>query len=111
MAEDKMSTEALERRIVSRLEAAPRFEISPDFARKIASALPAQPVIRLTPTHYGARAALLCAVVLMVLMLAMAARVHANSLYWLSIESIFCTQFVLLAVWLVARRYRSQGSY
>jgi hypothetical protein len=111
MAEDKMSTEALERRIVSTLEAAPRFKISPDFARKIASALPAQRVIRLTPTRYGARAAMLCVVVLMVLMLVIAAKTHATSLYWLSIESLFCTQFVLLAVWLVARRYRSQGSY
>jgi hypothetical protein len=111
MAENKMSTEALERKIVSRLETAPRFEIPSDFAAKVASALPVRPALRLTPTHYGARAALVCAVVLMALMLAVAATAHSTSLYWLSIESIFCTQFVLLAVWLVVRRYRSQGSY
>ena len=45
-----------------------------------------------------------CLVVLLVLMLAFAHQATGNSLYWFSIESIFCAQFALLAVWLVARR-------
>jgi hypothetical protein len=49
--------------------------------------------------------------VLLVLMLAFAHRAAGNSLYWFSIESIFCAQFALLAVWLVARDYISARSF
>jgi hypothetical protein len=36
-------------------------------------------------------------------MLAFARRAGGTSPFWLSIESIFCAQFALLAVWLVVR--------
>jgi hypothetical protein len=35
-------------------------------------------------------------------MLAIAHRATGTSVYWFSIESIFCAQFALLAVWLAA---------
>jgi hypothetical protein len=48
-----------------------------------------------------------CLVVLMVLMAAFAQRATGSSWYWFSMESTFCAQFALLAVWLVARGYSS----
>ena len=39
-------------------------------------------------------------VLLLPLLFAIASRATGTSLYWFSIESIFCAQFVLLAVWL-----------
>jgi hypothetical protein len=38
-------------------------------------------------------------------MLAFAHRAAGTSLYWISLESILCAQFAVLAVWLVARSY------
>lgn len=100
----------LERRIVLALESAPRVEIPADFAARIARQLPARPAVVLTPGRYGQRAAVACLAVLLVLILALAHRAAGSSLYWFSIESIFCAQFALLAVWLVARGYTSASS-
>jgi hypothetical protein len=52
-----------------------------------------------------------CLAVLLVLMLSFAHRATGTSLYWFSVESIFCAQFALLAVWLVARGYTSASSF
>jgi hypothetical protein len=65
----------------------------------------------LTPGRYGQRAAAAGLVVLLVVMLTFAHRATGNSPYWFSIESIFCAQFALLAVWLVARDYISARSF
>jgi hypothetical protein len=113
MAEDKMNpaSQALERKIVMALEKAPHLVIPEGFAARVASALPAQPALLVTPARYGVRAGLACLVALMVLMLAAAPRAMGSSVLWLSIESIFCAQFALLAVWLVARSYRSTTSF
>jgi hypothetical protein len=46
---------------------------------------------------------MVCLVVLLGLLLAFAHRATGASLFWISMESIFCAQFALLAVWLVAR--------
>jgi hypothetical protein len=100
----------LERKIVRALESAPRVEIPADFAARIARQLPARPAVVLTPGRYGQRAAVACLAVLLVLILALAHRAAGSSLYWFSIESIFCAQFALLAVWLVARGYTSASS-
>jgi hypothetical protein len=113
MAEDKMNphSEALERRIVLALETAPRAAIPAGFAARVAAQLPPRPTVVLTPARYGLRAAVACLVVLMVLMLGFAHRATGSSPYWFSIESIFCAQFALLAVWLVARGYTSASSF
>jgi hypothetical protein len=113
MANDKMNppSDALERRIMLALETAPRPEIPAGFAARVASLLPQHPAVVLTPRRYGQRAAVACLVVLLVLMLAFAHRAAGNSPYWFSIESIFCAQFALLAVWLVARDYISARSF
>jgi hypothetical protein len=49
--------------------------------------------------------------VLLVLMLAIARKAAGNSLYWSSLEWIFCAQFAALAVWLVVRGYSSPTSF
>ena len=46
---------------------------------------------------------MVCLVVLLALLLAFAHRATGASLLWISMESIFCAQFALLAVWLVVR--------
>jgi hypothetical protein len=107
MAEGKMKTPldstSLDRRIIRALEDAPRPEIPFGFAARVAAQLPSRPMVVLTPGRYGHLAAVACLVVLLALMLAFAHRATGTSLYWFSIESIFCAQFALLAVWLVAR--------
>ena len=96
----------LETRILQALETAPELEIPADFAARVARQLPSRPAVVLTPKRNGQRAAVACLVVLLGLMLAFAHRATGASLYWFSLESIFCAQFALLAVWLVASRYK-----
>ena len=101
MPEDKINT-SLENRIILALEVAPRPEIPADFAARVSAQLPARAAVVLTPGRYGQRAALACLVLLLLLMFAIANRATGTSMYWISIESIFCAQFVLLSVWLAA---------
>jgi hypothetical protein len=101
MPEDKIDT-SLENRIILALEVAPRPEIPADFAARVSAQLPPRAAVVLTPGRYGQRAAWVCLALLLPLMLTIAHRATGTSLYWLSIESIFCAQFVLLAVWLAA---------
>jgi hypothetical protein len=101
MPEDKINT-SLENRIILVLEAAPRPEIPADFAARLLAQLPPRPAVVLTPGRYGQRAAFVCLVLLLALIFAIANRATGASLYWFSIESIFCAQFALLAVWLAA---------
>jgi hypothetical protein len=101
MPEDKIDT-SLENRIILALEAAPRPEIPADFAARVSAQLAPRATVVLTPGRYGQRAALVCLVLLLLLLFAIAQRATGASPYWFSIESIFCAQFVLLAVWLEA---------
>ena len=101
MPEDKINT-SLENRIILALEVAPRPEIPADFAARVSAQLPPRAAVVLTPGRYGQRAAWVCLVLLLTLLLAIANRATGTSVYWFSIESIFCAQFVLLAVWLAA---------
>ena len=107
MAEDKMNpashAQSLDARILRALETAPRVEVPSDFAARVARQLPPRPAAVLSPARYGYRAAGACLVVLLVLMFAFAHRATGTSLYWTSIEWIFCAQFVFLAVWLAVR--------
>jgi hypothetical protein len=101
MPADKINT-SLENRIILALEAAPRPYIPADFAARVSAQLPSRAAVVLTPGRYGQRAAFVCLVLLLPLLLAIAHRATGTSVYWFSIESIFCAQFVLLAVWLAA---------
>jgi hypothetical protein len=117
MAEDKMNAPSdslnasLESRIIQALENAPRPAIPAGFAARVARQLPPRAAVVLTPGRYGYRAAVACLVLLFALMLAFAHRATGESLYWLSIESVFCAQFALLAIWLVVRGYAAASSF
>jgi hypothetical protein len=106
MAEDKMnpaSHAALDARILRVLETAPRLEIPADFAARVARRLPPLPAPILSPARYGYRAGVVCLIVLLALILAFARRGTGTSVFWLSLESLFCAQFALVAVWLAVR--------
>ncbi len=107
MAEDKMNpalhTQLLDAKILRALETAPRLEIPADFAARVAGQLPSRPAAILSPARYGYRAAGICLVVLLAIILAFARRATGTSIFWLSIESLFCAEFVLVAVWLAVR--------
>jgi hypothetical protein len=101
MPEDKIDT-SLENRIILALGVAPRPEIPADFAARVSAQLSPRAAVVLTPGRYGQRAAFVCLGLLLLLMLAIANRAAGTSVYWFAIESIFCAQFVLLALWLAA---------
>jgi hypothetical protein len=107
MAEDKMNAawdaQSLDARILRALETAPRLEIPSDFAARVARQLPPRAPVTLSPARYGYRAGVACLIVLLALILAFARRATGTSVFWLSIESIFCAQFALVAVWLAVR--------
>jgi hypothetical protein len=113
MAEDQMNppSDAVERRILLALETAPRPEIPADFAARVGEQLPPRDTVILTPGRYGHGVAMVCLAALLMLMLAFAHRATGGALYWLSLESIFCVQFALLAVWLGVRGYTSASSF
>ena len=95
--------QSLDARILRALETAPRLEIPSDFAVRIARQLPPLPVAILSPARYGYRAAVACLIVLLALILALARRATGTSIFWVSMEAIFCAQFALVAVWLAVR--------
>jgi hypothetical protein len=107
MAEDEMNpashARSLDARILRALKTAPRFEIPSEFAARVARQLPLRPAVILSPARYGYRAGMACLIVLLALILALAHRATGTSVFWLSIESIFCAQFALVAVWLAVR--------
>jgi hypothetical protein len=107
MADDKMNpashAQALDAKILRALETAPRVEIPADFAARVARQLPPLAAPILSPARYGYRAGVVCLVVLLALILAFARRATGTSVFWLSIESLFCAQFALVAVWLAVR--------
>ena len=95
--------ELLDARIVRALKTAPQLDIPADFASRVARQLPPRPAAILSPARYGYRAAVACLVVLLALILALAPRGTGTSIFWISIESTFCAQFALVAVWLAVR--------
>ncbi len=100
-----LDAQLLDTRITLALETAPRLEIPPDFAARVAAQMPALTPVTLTPRGYGRNAAILCMAVLLALIFVFANRAGASPL-WTSIEWIFCVQFALVAVWLAVRQAR-----
>lgn len=95
----------LDAHITAVLQTAPRYQVPAGFAARVAAGMPPRTHATLTPLRYGRVAAVACLVVLFVLMVVLAHRAVGTSVFWVSLESIFCAQFALLAVWLVARDY------
>jgi hypothetical protein len=106
MPDDAMNDAAFDASITRALETAPELSISADFAARVALPLLRPLAASLTPRRYGRNAAIACMAVLMVLMFTLAHRAAGASPLWVSMESIYCAQFVLLALWLGMRQLR-----
>ena len=109
----------LDAAIVRALEVPPSFVIPADFAARVASRTDAGESLNgsrlqtfrsspalLTVQHHGRNAAVVSLCVLLAMIALFAHRSAGASLLWTSMEAIFCLQFALLAVWLVARDLR-----
>jgi hypothetical protein len=115
MADDSMNptdsesqlidAQLLDARITLALETAPRLDLPPDFAARVAGQVPPLVPVTLTPRRYARNAAILCMAVLLALIFVFAHRAGASAL-WNSMEWIFSAQFALVAVWLAARQGR-----
>jgi hypothetical protein len=98
-----LGAQLLDAKITLALETAPRPEIPPDFAARVAAQVPPLTAVTLTPRAYGRNAAIACMAVLLALIFVFAHRAGASPL-WTWTEWTFCAQFALVAVWLAVRR-------
>lgn len=90
----------MDARLVQALETRPELSVPADFAARIASQLPEQRPVLLTPRYYGRNAMVISMVVLVAALLALALHSAGNSPLWIALEWIVCAQIVSLAVWL-----------
>jgi hypothetical protein len=100
----RTTIEHLDQRIVRALETVPTPPIPADFAARVASQLPAQRPVSLTPTHYGDNAMLLGLVATLAALLAFALHTAGHATFGLP-ESLLLAQFIVLTVWLSVRRH------
>jgi hypothetical protein len=103
MPDDAMKDAALDAKILRALETAPEVSIPAGFAARVARQLPPRAVVTQLPRRYGRNAAVACMAGLLVLIFALAHRAAGTSPLWVSVELIYCVQFVLLAVWVGMR--------
>jgi ABC-type transport system involved in cytochrome c biogenesis permease subunit len=96
--------EHLEQRLIRALETVPEPHISSDFAARVASRLPAERPVSLTPTHYGQKAMLIGILATLATLLALALHATGRPSFGL-VESFLFTQFVVLVVWLSVWRH------
>jgi hypothetical protein len=91
--------EYLDQRITRALETVPEPHISADFATRVARQLPAARPVSLTPTYYGQKAVLICTLVTLAALIAVAIRTPGHASFGL-VESLLFAQFIALTVWL-----------
>jgi hypothetical protein len=94
----------LDQRITHALEAAPEVRIPADFAARIASQVPARPVVTLTQTHYGDYAMFLGILVTLAALFIFG--LHSPDRHTFNlVETFLLSDFVGLTVWLSVRRH------
>jgi hypothetical protein len=98
------AVEHLEQRLTRALETVPMPPIPADFAARVASQLPAKRPESLTPTRYGQSAMRIGVVLILVTLLALAARASGRPDFGLA-ESFLLTLFVGLVLWLSVWRH------
>lgn len=107
MAERTMNhpedSQSLDARITLALETAPEPQIPANFAARLAAQLPAIHPVVVTPRRYGRWAGIACVAFLLALILVFAQHPAVTSPLWVAVESIFCIQLALIAVWLAVR--------
>ena len=94
----------LDQRIVRALETVPEPHIPADFAARVASQLPAERPVSLTPTHYGKKAMLIGVVVTLAALLVLALHPTGHATFGL-LESLLFAQFIVLTVCLSVWRH------
>jgi hypothetical protein len=94
----------LEQRLIRALETVPEPHIPSDFAARVASRLPAERPVSLTPTHYGQKAMLIGIIATLAILLALASHASSRPSFGL-VESFLFTQFVVLVIWLSVWRH------
>ena len=109
-------TALLDAAITRALESAPPFAVPAHFAARVAGSAVAGRVgiaarrlpidVPLRAQYYGRNAAIVCLGVLLAMIIASAPRAASHSPVWIAVEAVFCIQFALVAVWLVARELR-----
>jgi hypothetical protein len=98
------AVEHLDHRLTRALEAVPMPYIPADFAARVASQFPAKRPESLTPTGYGKSAMRIGVVLILVALLALAARASGRPDFGLA-ESFLLTLFVGLVLWLSVWRH------
>jgi hypothetical protein len=95
----------LDQRLTRALEAAPDVRIPADFAARVASRVPARPIVASTPTHYGDYASLLGVLVTLAAMFWLGINTHTGPAFSF-VESFLLAEFIALTLWLSIRRHR-----
>ena len=100
---------ALDERIVSSLESSPDLSASipADFAARVAAKVPARQPVPVSTTHYGRTVMWCCLAVLFVALVVVAANGSARTAIGTVVEWTLYAQFLAIAVWLGARRWRA----
>jgi hypothetical protein len=88
----------MDQRLTRALETLPKVSIPADFAAGVASQLPAERPVSLTPTHYGQTAMLIGIFITLAALLVLARHTTGHVSFDL-LESLLLAQFVALAVW------------
>ena len=94
----------LDQRLTRALEASPEVRIPADFAARVASQVPARPVVSLTQTHYGDYAMLLGILVTLAALFVFGVHTPDRHTFNL-VETFLLTDFIGLTVWLSVRRH------
>lgn len=94
----------LDQRLTRALEAVPEIRIPADFAARVASRVPARPIVASAPTHYGDYASLLGVLVTLAAMFWFGIHTHGPAFSF--VESFLLAEFIALTLWLSVRRHR-----
>jgi hypothetical protein len=94
----------MDQRLTDALETLPRISIPAGFAARVASQLPAERPVSLTPTYYGQTAMWIGIFVTLAALLFLARYTIGHASFDL-LESLLLAQFVVLAVWFSIRRH------
>ncbi len=95
----------LDQRLTRALETTPEVRISADFAARVASRVPARPIVASRPTHYGDYASLLGVLVTLAALFWLGIQTH-NGAAFTFVESFLLAEFIALTFWVSIRRHR-----
>jgi hypothetical protein len=95
----------LDQRLTRALEIAPEVPIPADFAARVASRVPARPIVTSKPTHYGDFASFLGVLLTLAALFWLGIQTH-NGPAFTFVESFLLAEFIALTFWVSIRRHR-----